>query len=75
VVVVVLVMVVVIIIIVVFVVIVIIIIIIIKKKIISMYKTVGTFRTLSAEDSSGIIYNRKFGDYLHNDTFRFLSYD
>jgi len=40
-----------------------------------MHKTVGTFRILSAEDSSGIIYNNNFGDYLPNVMFRTLSYD
>jgi len=40
-----------------------------------MYKTVSTFRILTAEDSSGIIYNNNFGDYLHNVMFRALSYD
>jgi len=40
-----------------------------------MHKTVGTFRILSAEGSSCIIYNNNFGDYLHNVMFRALSYD
>ena len=40
-----------------------------------MHKTVGTLRIPFAEDSSGIINNRNFGDYLHNVTFRSLSYN
>ena len=33
------------------------------KKMIIMHKTVGTLKILSAEDSSGIIYNRNFADF------------
>jgi hypothetical protein len=31
-----------------------------------MHKAVGTFNILSTKVSSGIIFNRKFGEYLHN---------
>ena len=40
-----------------------------------MHKTVGNFRTLFAEDSSGIYFIGYFGDFLHNATFIYLSYD
>ena len=40
-----------------------------------MLKIVGTFSIICTKDSSGIIYNRNFGDYLQKATLSFLSYD
>jgi len=40
-----------------------------------MHKSVRTFRILSAKDSSVIIYNLNFGDYLHNATLSSFTYD